>query len=242
MRAQTPYSRSMSPARRALIVLAGCGVCAPALAGETGFVATVTLASEYIYLGKALSDGNPAVQVGIDYQHRAGWFAGAWASTIDIRSSFGRRDTEVDYYAGYHHEFKAPLTLAVAFVRYTYPGQTGSFDYEYDRWLATLTVREHYSLEVGYSDDMYGFGRRGRHWELRADRPLDSAWVVSAGLGRNELASIGASDYLYGDLGVSARFARATVDLRWHDNEPVRGILARMSAGSRVVASVTWAF
>jgi uncharacterized protein (TIGR02001 family) len=228
--------------RRTALAFACVAIGAPSFASETGFSGAVTLTSEYIYRGQALSDGNPALQFGLDYQHGSGWFAGAWATTVDIVSRFGRRDVEVDYYVGYSHAFESPLALSATFIRYTYPGQTGFFDYDHDQWLASATLLESYVLEVGYSDDIYGFDRVGRHVELRAEQPVASAWVVSAGLGRNDLESLRGNKYLYWDIGVSARFARLNADLRWYDNETIDGFVGYLSAGSQLVVSLTASF
>ncbi len=203
---------------------------------------SVTLASEYIFRGQALSDGNPALQAGIDYEHDAGLFFGAWASTVDIVSPSGRRDAELDYYVGWHFAGESRLSGALSLVRYTYPGQTTSFDYDYTEALATASWDGRYSLEFGYADDLYGFGVSARHIELRADWPLRNAWVVSAGLGANDFGNLGSSRYVYGDLGISARFARLTVDLRWYENEQPAGFPGQLSAGSRIVGALSLGF
>ena len=203
---------------------------------------SVTLASEYIYRGQALSGGNPAIQAGIDYEHDSGFFVGAWTSTVDLPNPTGRRDAELDYYAGYHYSPESPLSVSLSLLRYTYPGQTGVFDYNYTEALIGLTWDDRYSIEVGYTNSLYGFDAVGRHAELRGDLPLRNAWVVSAGLGYNNIADVGTSSYWYWDLGTSARFSRLTVDLRWYDNETPEGFLGRLSAGSSLVASLSVAF
>lgn len=202
----------------------------------------ITLASEYIFRGKALSDGNPALQAGIDYGHRSGFFVGAWASTVDIVSPSGRRDAELDYYIGWHFAGESRVSGALSVTHYTYPGQTTSFDYDYTEALGTMTWDSRYSLEFGYTQDLYGLGVDSRHVELRADWPLRNAWVISGGLGVNDLRNLGSTQYAYGDLGVSARFARLTVDLRWYDNEQPGGFQGRISAGSRFVGALSIGF
>ena len=212
----------------------------PAAAGE--FSGSVTLASEYVFRGQALSDGNPALQAGIDYEHDSGLFLGAWASTVDLASPSGRRDAELDYYLGWQFSGESRLSAALSFVRYTYPGQTTVFDYDYTEVLAAASWDGRYSLEFGYTDDVYGFGVAARHVELRADWPLRTAWGVSGGLGVNDLDNLGSSRYVYGDLGISARYARITVDLRWYDNERPGGYPGRLSAGSQLVGAVSLGF
>lgn len=202
----------------------------------------VTLASEYIYRGKALSDGNPALQAGIDYEHDAGFFTGAWASTVDIRNPTGRRDAELDYYVGWHFSGESRVSGALSVTRYTYPGQTTSYDYNYTELLATASWDGRYTVEVGHAHDVYGSTVDSRHVELRVDWPLRNAWIISGGLGMNDLSKLGSSRYAYGDLGVSARFARFTLDLRWYDNERPAGLRGGHSAGSRLVGAVSLGF
>lgn len=214
----------------------------PSFAAAGELSGSITLASEYVFRGQALSDGNPALQAGIDYEHDAGWFVGAWASTLDLVTPFGRRDVELDYYLGWHFSGTRRFSAALSLVHYTYPGQATSFDYDYTEVLAVASWDDRYSLEFGYTDEVYGFDASSRHLELRADWPLRSAWVISAGLGVNDLDDLGSSRYLYGDLGVSARFSRLTLDLRWYDNERPQGFAGRLSAGSQLVGAVSVGF
>jgi len=226
--------------RMALALLA-FQLCLPnARASELSGVATLT--SEYIYRGLAKSDGNPAAQLGIDYEHDTGLFVGVWASTVDLHSAVGQRDLELDYYAGYHYESQAPLTATVTFLRYTYPVHTGAHRYRHNEVLVSVSFLEHYSIELGYTNNLNGLNRIGRHWELRSEWPIANAWVVGAALGGNDMSDAGVSRYLYWDVGVSARFSRLTVDLRWFDNEQPDGFAARVSANSQFVLSVSAAF
>lgn len=213
---------------------------APAQASEFSGIATLT--SEYIYRGRAMSSGDPAIQLGLDFEHDSGFFAGLWGSSIDLRSRFGERDTELDLYAGYHFALQAPIAFSASLLRYTYPGQTGAHSYDYNEALVVATLYEHYSVELGYTGDLNGLGEVGRHWELRTEWPVAGAWVVSAGLGQVDRTSLGVERYLYWDAGASARFSWLTVDLRYFDNEKPDTLAANVSADSQVVVSLSVAF
>ena len=67
---------------------------------EAQIGAHATLTSDYVYRGLMMTGSDPAMQFGFDYHHDKGWFAGAWASTIDTRRPAGKRDLEVNYYTG----------------------------------------------------------------------------------------------------------------------------------------------
>jgi uncharacterized protein (TIGR02001 family) len=154
----------------------------------------------------------------------------------------GTREIELDYYFGYHYESKAQISATLSVLRYTYPGQTGSHSYDHNELLLTATWRERYSIEYGYTNDLFGLDSIGRHWELRSEWPVANAWVVSAALGRNDLSAIGVSKFLHWDVGASARISRLVLDLRWYDNETPDGFAAQVSAGSRFVVSISAGF
>ncbi len=227
--------------RAIFLMLLGSQACVR-IAAAAEFSGVATLTSEYIYRGLEMSDGDPALQLGLDFEHDTGLFIGAWASMIDIRSAMGSRDTELDYYAGFHYTAKSPLSASVTVLRYTYPGQTGSHSYDYNEVLIGATWRERYSIEFGYSSNLYGLERIARHWELRSEWPVANAWVIGASLGGNDMSDAGISRYLHWDVGASARFSRLTVDLRWYDNEKLDGFAAASSAGSQIVLSLSAAF
>ena len=238
----TTRARSLLSRTIALLLLLLLGVQMVTKAAASELAAIATLTSQYIYRGQAMSDGDPAGQLGVDYQHDSGVFAGAWASTIDRQSSFGERDIELDYYGGYHVAPNDAIAFTLTLLRYTYPGQTGARSYDYNEALATATLYQRYSIELGYSNDFYGLGWRARHWELRAEWPIIGAWVMGAGVGGNDLTDAGGSHYLYGDFGASTRWSRFILDLRWHDNQTPGGFARSSSAGSEFVISLSAAF
>ena len=214
----------------------------PLSVGASEFSGAVTLASEYVYRGQAVSAHDPAVSIGLDYEHDSGFFGGVWASTIDQSSPFGSRDTELDFYAGYHFEPQGPVALSLSVIRYTYPGFEGSLDYEHTEAALSATVRERYSVEFAYTDDLYGMGEPARHWALRGEWPAATYWIASAGIGLVDLTAINTDRYSYWDLGLSTRWSSLTFDFRWHDNEDIDGTLRNWSAGSRFVVSIAYGF
>jgi len=220
-----------------LILLALPPCTSVAVASDLNAIATLT--SEYIYRGLALSDGNPALQFGVDYEHDSGFFVGAWASTIDLYSRFGQRDMELDFYAGFNYAAKKSWQASLTVLRYTYPGETGSHSYAYNELLLAASVGEHFSLELGYTNDLYGLDRIGRHWEVRTEWPVAGAWMIGAALGGNDMSDLNTQHYLHWDVGASARLSRFTFDLRWYDNEPAGGPASAFSAGSRIVFAVS---
>lgn len=109
---------------------------APALAedGDDSGIsvsANVALTSDYRFRGLSFSDGDIAVQGGIDVSHDSGFYIGTWASSIEDSATFGH--TELDLYGGWSGEVISGLSLDVGLLYYVYPngqgGAAGPSDY-----------------------------------------------------------------------------------------------------------------
>jgi uncharacterized protein (TIGR02001 family) len=82
----------------------------------------VSLTSDYRYRGISQTRLKPAIQGGVDYALPAGFYVGAWASTIKwIKDFGGDASVEVDLYGGYKTEVAPGLTLDVGVLTYQYP-------------------------------------------------------------------------------------------------------------------------
>jgi uncharacterized protein (TIGR02001 family) len=223
----------------ALLMLTSAAVTTPSiLAAELSAYGTLT--TEYIYRGLSISDRNPAVQIGVDYEHGNNVFVGAWFSTIDLSTSMGRRDFESNYYLGYHHEVAPSWGATLTLLRYAYPGAGGTHSYDHNEALLEISFNDNYAAEYAYTDDVYGLGRRASHLQLSGDWPLGAGWMLGASIGRNDLSSIGIPEYFHGDIGLSARYSRFAFDLRLYADEPVNSRrFDSASAGTRFVFSIS---
>jgi uncharacterized protein (TIGR02001 family) len=93
---------------------------APA-APESTLSFNVGATTDYRYRGLSQSSLKPAVQGGIDYAHKSGFYVGAWASSIKwIKDLDGGASAEVDLYGGYKGAVGA-ASYDVGFLRYEYP-------------------------------------------------------------------------------------------------------------------------
>ncbi len=92
------------------------------------FNASVT--SDYRYRGVSQSRLKPALQGGVDYTLPAGFYIGAWASTIKwIKDAgtigsvnTGNANVELDLYGGYKGEISKGFGYDVGILQYVYPG------------------------------------------------------------------------------------------------------------------------
>ena len=124
---------SLKAALAASVLLAGLGAT-PVFAqdeadppGEFTFTGYVQGVSDYRFRGYSLSGGDPAIQGTINLNHSSGFYAGAWASSLDgngpVLGFYG--DVELDLYAGWTGSVASGLTADVGVLRYVYPSNDG---------------------------------------------------------------------------------------------------------------------
>jgi uncharacterized protein (TIGR02001 family) len=94
---------------------------AQAAAPESSLSFNVGATTDYRYRGISQSRLKPAVQGGIDYADKSGFYVGAWGSSIKwIKDAGGDASAEVDVYGGYKGAVGA-VAYDVGFLRYEYP-------------------------------------------------------------------------------------------------------------------------
>lgn len=97
---------------------------APAAAEPTPdwtFPMSVSLVSDYIFRGQSQTWGRPAVQFGVEADHKSGFYAGFFASNVSDHWLPGAK-AETDLYAGFRGSFTDDLAYDVGGVYYMYPG------------------------------------------------------------------------------------------------------------------------
>ena len=100
--------------------------------GESGLELSgnVAVVSDYRFRGVSLTDGDIALQGGIDLGHSSGLYAGTWASSISGGSDFG--ELELDIYAGWSGDVSDGVTVDVGLLYYLYPtGDAPGVDTDY---------------------------------------------------------------------------------------------------------------
>ena len=188
------------------------------VAAATDLTGYVVLTTDYVWRGVTQSNGDPAAQAGVDVSFRSGIFAGIWGSTIDIDNGEGRlRDTEVNYYLGYSREAWQRWTLGISAIAYTYPGQQGAIDYDYEEIILSANFDDRAWLEYAYSPDLYHTGVESHNVELFTEFPAGDHLVVGAGAGYYDVSNLVGDGYAYWEVGVTWPIRRFDLDLRYHD-------------------------
>ena len=79
----------------------------------------VALVSDYRFRGVSFSDGDPALQGGIDLAHSSGFYIGTWGSTISGGTQYG--EPELDVYGGWSGDVADGVTFDIGLLYYIYP-------------------------------------------------------------------------------------------------------------------------
>ncbi|MGD9472303.1 MAG: TorF family putative porin [Novosphingobium sp.] len=174
-------------------ILASAAVATPAFAQDEAesditVSGNVALVSDYRFRGFSLSDGDPAIQGGIDIAHSSGFYVGTWGSSIDDLGS-GLGEMELDIYGGWSGEVTSGLTVDVGLLYYAYPAKSngyGAADY-FEPYLSLSTDLGPVNATVGvnYAWDQNSLGDQDNlyiHGELEAGIP-NTPITLSAHLG-----------------------------------------------------------
>ena len=183
-------SRNMKTLKLTLVttaLIASFSATQSALAAVSGNVA---LTSNYIWRGVTQNMEDPAIQGGFDYES-SGFYAGAWASSVDFG---GDESTELDLYGGYAFELD-DIGLDLGAIAYTYHGgDNASGDFE-EIYLGASFAGFGLTYYLGLSDAddnvelSYGYDFSGASLSL-VYGDYDSYSYYSAGIS-GEIAGLG---------------------------------------------------
>lgn len=213
----------------------------PVHADDAALSGDVTLTSDYLFRGASQTQGRPALQVGLRYDHATGLYASAWTSNIDYGPGYEGIDREYDVVLGIAREFGA-LSLDVAHARYLYPGAAPDGALDYSEWLVTAGVGEHWSAVIGWSGDIFATGTPGSYLQLAYTHPLTDAVAFRAAVGEARFSDA-LLDYRHAELGASWSRGNRQARLTLHtSSDEARENFGSQAARSRVEASVSFGF
>lgn len=182
--------------------------------------ANVGLWSQYIFRGVTQTDEDPALQGGLDYSHKSGFYLGMWGSNISWLHDAGlykNSSLEVDFYGGFRNAIgDTDFSYDVGLLQYWYPGNKASSSvnsadttevYAGVGW-KWLSAKFSYSLT-----DTFGFDNSdgSYYFDLGASVPLgESGVTLGAHYGHQEFegrsGGVSNDDFSYNDWKLSAAY------------------------------------
>ena len=185
--------RPMSIGAAALLLLA-----TQAVQAETSV--TVTAVTDYDFRGISQSDGDPALQVGVDWAGEY-FYAGAWASNVDFNGEQVYADGssalvnydghfELDLLAGLAGETEGGWRWDVGLTWYTYPDSDENLGNPLDPDDDEFESEDYLELYAGggfgpvdvkywYSPDLYNTDETASYLEANASFPLPAEFSLN---------------------------------------------------------------
>ena len=192
------------------MLLAATAIAAAVFAGSasaTDFAGgtisyNIAATSDYVFRGFSQTDGDPAIQGGIDYSNGI-FYTGAWASNVDFA------DYELDIYAGVK-PVVGSFTFDLGAIYYNY--NDGSLDstelkaaVSHPLGKGSVGIAAYHNLD--FDDTNY--------YEVNASYPITEKLGVSGAIGEQDL---GGAKYTTGNIGLTyAITPNFSVDGRFSD-------------------------
>ena len=196
------------------VVLAESAPEAPVTTPESTLSYNAGLVSEYRYRGISQSRFQAALQGGLDYAHRSGFYVGAWASTISWIHDAGtlagvntQGPLELDLYGGYKGEISKDLSYDLGYLRYEYLGNTLSratgANADTDELYAALSwgpLTAKYSQSIS---NLFGTpdSKNSGYLDVSANLDLGKGWSLVPHVGRQLVKNNGF--YTYDDYSLT---------------------------------------
>lgn len=203
-----------------LLAAASVGAFAQAKAPEPDYTLSFNagVVTDYRYRGLSQTRLRPAVQGGLDFSHKSGFYLGAWASTISWIKDDGRKaatdsgssQLEIDLYGGYKGSISKDLGFDTGVLFYVYPGNkyknltdTSANTTEIYGALTYGPVTAKYSHSVS---NLFGFNgdknsKGSGYLDLTANFDLGNGYTLSPHIGHQRVRNF--SDYSYTDYSVT---------------------------------------
>ena len=220
----------------AAVLLVSTGVCAEE-DGNAGaprdWHVNFGLSSDYVFRGTTRSNGDPAVQGGIDYSNKDyGLYGGVWASTAEFnRAGDDEASVETDFFGGFRGQLSSQLGWDLGARYYYFPGQNadrGQGDFETAEVSGRLTYafqeplfRPRIDAGVAYSPDYFGEDGDGVYLDTGASVSLPHRFSAYTRVGYLDVEGdrSNPAGYYYVNyvIGVRKTFGLFDFDLAWHD-------------------------
>ena len=216
---------------------------------DYSFSFNVGAVTDYRYRGISQTRKKPALQGGVDFAHKSGFYIGTWASTIKwIKDAGGSADVEIDIYGGYKFSY-GDFGFDVGVLTYNYPDHSLPISpdtqeaYIGGTWgPATLKYSHAFSNLFGFAGS-----KNSSYWDLSATFDLGSGWSLTPHLGYQKVKGAGNDPFSYTDYALTlgkdlGNGLSASAAVIGTDNDNYRGPGNRNLGNGTLVLGIKYAF
>nr|WP_174505306.1 TorF family putative porin [Acinetobacter sp. Marseille-Q1620] len=213
----------------------------------------MTLASDYHWRGISMTNGDPAIQGGLQLKHQKGIYAGVWASSSDIDNG---SSIEADFMFGYRHAVNQNNALILQYIDINYPGHTDSIKTNFEEYSVSLDnsslFRQNDLLKtsIAFSPEYYNHSGHMWRFDSKYSFPVNQDFGLIAAIGATKLEDHNAFFKVWGSdkknhyydwkFGLSSSLFNLYSELYYADNSTINPNVSSMNP--RVVFSVTKVF
>jgi uncharacterized protein (TIGR02001 family) len=193
--------------------LVAVGLSFAALAAHAEVTGTVTAVTDYDFRGISLNASDPALQGSIDWAHESGFYAGAWASSVDSGPDVDG-DIEVDLYVGFSGSINDDLGYDVGLVYYTYPDSDDVE--EYPEIYAGLSYKW-FDIKQWYTNDYGGSSDDAFYTEINGTFELPKNFGLTVHAGYNYGDAFDGTEYYDYSIGLTYTLGHFDFGLKYVD-------------------------
>jgi uncharacterized protein (TIGR02001 family) len=233
-------SRRPVPAFVVSSVAAGLLLATASSASAATFNGSGTITTDYVWRGTTQTQGDPAVQAGFKAAADNGLYGALWGSNVEFAPET-RASSELDVTVGWAGALSEDWALDVNLTHYRYPSTT--VDLDWTEAIGTLTWKQNYWAQLGYSTEALATDEAGAYAQLGAKVPLNEQVRLEAAAGYYWLDDAYDDSYAHAQLGAVWAF-KAPFELRVtaHATDSSARTLFPDLAGSRVEAALQATF
>jgi len=160
--------------------------------------------SDYRFRGISQTYLQPAIQGGIDYSHKSGFYVGNWNSNVS-GLEYTDGSIEMDFYGGFRFD-AGPVGLDFGALQYYYPGaKAGGVKYDTTEIYGKASWKWLYAKYSVTTGDWFGVANSdgSGYLDLGFSMEVAPKLSVSAHYGQQKVKNNSAADYSDYSLGVS---------------------------------------
>ena len=217
----------------------------PVVPAHADLSAEVAVTSDYVWRGISQTDGKPAIQGTLEYEHESGVYVGTFASNVDFDEDVkDPARVEIDVYGGWRGETESGLGWDISVLRYIYPDSTVNYDYNDFTLALSYDIVE---FEFSYSNDFWASGKNGFYYKVGASHEFPDLFTLGAHIGYSDVEN-GAfgegtpNNYVDWRIGISREMWGINFDLSYTDTNGNGQKIAGDWADGRVVLSASISF
>lgn len=158
----------------------------------------MNLTTDYRFRGLSQTQNSAAVQGGIDYAHKSGFYVGNWNSSISSDLYNAASGLESDVYGGVRTNLAKGIAVDVGVYAYMFPrAALNGKKYDTQEVYAGIVVGP-LSAKVSQSlNDYFGAANSQgtRYYQVGADIPVIKNLTLQAHAGRTDVANSNTADY-----------------------------------------------